>query len=195
MDENTLVIFSSDNGPVYDDGYADGTTVKTSMEEVDRGHDGSGPFSGGKYQIYEGGTRVPLIMRWPAAIQPGTSEALVSQVDLLKTFANQLSVEVPAGAARDSRDTGGAFLGEDSEGAEIILEQAKNLAIRKGNWKYFDNAPLRGPRGKKAPPLKVQLFNIATEQGEKNELSAERPEVAKELSELLNRYRKAGLAE
>ena len=78
---NTLVIFSSDNGPVYDDGYEDGTTVRTSTQETDRGHDGSGPFRGGKYQIYEGGTRVPFIVKWPGHIQPGKSAAMVSQID------------------------------------------------------------------------------------------------------------------
>ena len=68
LSDNTIVIFSSDNGPVYDDGYDDGTTVKTSTKENDRGHDGSGHFRGGKYQIYEGGTRVPLIIRWPGHV-------------------------------------------------------------------------------------------------------------------------------
>ena len=81
--ENTILIFSSDNGPVYDDGYDDGTKVHTSTEEVDQGHDGSGEYRGGKYQIYEGGTRVPMIIRWPEKIQPGSSDALFSQVDFL----------------------------------------------------------------------------------------------------------------
>ena len=85
--ENTIVIFSSDNGPVYDDGYNDGTTVRPTSGEVDGGHDASGPYRGGKYQLYEGGTRVPFIIRWPGKIQPGTSEALVSQVDFLASFA------------------------------------------------------------------------------------------------------------
>ncbi|MEX1049145.1 MAG: sulfatase-like hydrolase/transferase, partial [Akkermansiaceae bacterium] len=85
--ENTLVIFSSDNGPVYDDGYDDGTKVHTSTGEVDQGHDGSGPYRGGKYQIYEGGTRVPFIVRWPAKIKSGVSDALVSQIDFIASFA------------------------------------------------------------------------------------------------------------
>ena len=63
LTENTLVIFSSDNGPVYDDGYDDGTTVKPARGESDRRHDGSGIYRGGKYQIYEGGTRIPFIIR------------------------------------------------------------------------------------------------------------------------------------
>ena len=65
LSENTIFIVSSDNGPVYDDGYEDGSTVRKSTEEADQGHDGSGPYRGGKYQIYEGGTRVPFIIRWP----------------------------------------------------------------------------------------------------------------------------------
>ena len=90
LTENTIVIFSSDNGPVYDDGYDDGTTVRTSTKEIDQGHDGSGPYRGGKYQIYEGGTRVPFILRWPARVEPGVSDALVNQIDLLASFADLL---------------------------------------------------------------------------------------------------------
>ncbi|MCP4950894.1 MAG: sulfatase-like hydrolase/transferase, partial [Proteobacteria bacterium] len=81
--ENTLVIFSSDNGPVYDDGYEDGTKVRTSSAEVDNGHDGSGPYRGGKYQIYEGGTGVPFIISWPEKIQDSKSDALARQINFL----------------------------------------------------------------------------------------------------------------
>ena len=88
--DNTLVIFSSDNGPVYDDGYEDGTTVHTSSKEVDRGHDGSGPYRSGKYQIYEGGTRVPFIVKWPGHVTPGESAALVNQIDFIASFAELL---------------------------------------------------------------------------------------------------------
>lgn len=195
VDDNTIVIFSSDNGPVYDDGYQDGTTVLTSTKEVDRGHDGSGPYRGGKYQLFEGGTRVPLIIRWPAGIEPAVSDALVTQVDFLKSFANHLKVEVPSGHAIDSRDYLPAFLGKDEKGAEIILEQAKSVAIRKGNLKYFNGwagQMFQQPKNWKPRPM---LFDVSKDKMESNNLAEENPELATELGEMLEKYQTQGLAE
>ena len=189
LDGNTLVIFTSDNGPVYDDGYQDGTTVDRSTEEVDRGHDGSGAYRGGKYQIYEGGTRVPMIVRWPGHIEPGVSDALVTQVDFLASFARMVGQDVPADAAQDSRDTLDAFLGKEPEGAAIILEQARDLALRKGPWKYI--AATKNRRG--VIDDQAALYNIAEDIGEQNNIIAEHPEVAKELSALLESHREKGL--
>ena len=187
LDKNTIVIFSSDNGPVYDDGYADGTTVLTSKEEVDRGHDASGAWRGGKYQIYEGGTRVPLILRWPGVVQPGVSDALVTQVDLLASFAGMLHQEIPAGAAQDSRDCLDAFLGKDTKGSAMILEQAHCVAIRKGPWKYIEAAR---KKGRNSQP---ELYNIADDVAEQNNVIAEHPDVARELAALLQKYKEQGL--
>ena len=135
--ENTLVIFSGDNGPVYDDGYDDGTTVPTSTREVDQGHDGSGPYRGGKSQIYEGGNRVPFIVRWPAAVKPGVSGALVSQIDFVASFAAMFNQEIPSGDAIDSRDTLSALLGADAVGLPFMLVEAKDQALREGPWKFI----------------------------------------------------------
>ena len=189
LDKDTIVIFSSDNGPAYDDGYKDGTTVRTSTEEVDRGHDGSGIYRGGKYQIYEGGTRVPLIVRWPGAIRPGVSEALVTQVDLLASFAGMLKQEIPDGAAPDSRNCLGAFLGEDAQGSPVILEQASRLAIRKGPWKYIEAAAARRKRGNRP----AELYHVETDVGEQNNVIAEHPDAARQLATLLETYRRQGL--
>jgi len=79
---NTLVIFSSDNGPIFNDGYADGAVKEAN------GHMPGGPYRGGKYQIYEAGTRVPFIVSWPGKIAPGVSPALVNQVDLFASLAD-----------------------------------------------------------------------------------------------------------
>jgi len=173
--DNTIVIFSSDNGPVYDDGYVDGTTVKTSTAEVDRGHDGSGPYRGGKYQIYEGGTRVPFIVRWPAKIEPGKTDALFSQVDLLASFASMLDIELQADEAIDSRNNLDALLGKDAKGLPYMLEEARGLAIRRGPWKYI------GGKGDKVG----QLYNLESDIDEQTNVAAENPEVAAELQELL----------
>jgi arylsulfatase A len=176
LKENTIVIFSSDNGPVYDDGYDDGTTVKTSQEEVDRGHDGSGIYRGGKYQIYEGGTRVPFIIRWPARIKPGVSAALVNQIDFIASFAQMLAVDVAENEAVDSRDTLKAFLGEDPRGLAFMIEEAgrNGRALRLGQWKYI--APQLSRKGGKGAP--AELYDLASDPGESKNIIAAHPEKA-----------------
>jgi arylsulfatase A len=177
LTKNTIVIFSSDNGPVYDDGYDDGTKVHTSSKEVDQGHDGSGPYRGGKYQIYEGGTRVPFIIRWPAKIAPGTSKALVNQIDFVASFARLTGQDLPADEAVDSRDTLDAFLGKDAKGLPYMIEEARTLALRKGDWKF-----IRGAKNKKRAPAKGQLYNLAKDIGEQQNVIEQHPELAKELN-------------
>ena len=189
--DDTIVIFSSDNGPVYDDGYEDGTTVHTSTKEVDRGHDGSGPFRGGKYQIYEGGTRVPLIVRWPGRVEPGKSAALVSQIDFIASFAALLGVELGADQAIDSRDNLAALLGKDPRGLPFMLEEAGTVALRAGSWKFIPGG--RGARGRK--PAKAELYNLDADPGEQENLIDKHPGRAAEMRELLQRLQqsKAGL--
>ena len=176
--DDTIVIFSSDNGPVYDDGYVDGTTVRTSTAEVDRGHDGSGEFRGGKYQIFEGGTRVPLIVRWPGKVEPGVSPALVSQIDFLATFAGMLGVDVPDDQAIDSRDASAALFGEDRSGAEFVVEEARGLAVRLGQWKFV------APGGQQRRGL---LFDLQDDPGEARDVASEHPDVVARCSALLDR--------
>ncbi len=179
--DNTIVIFSSDNGPVYDDGYDDGTTVLTSSKESDRGHDGSGVYRGGKYQIYEGGTRVPLIVRWPARIKPGTSDALVSQVDFVASFAAMVGVDLPNDAAPDSRDNLSALFGKDKTGSDFIVEHARGVALRRGSWKYIESQKHRNKDG----VSEGELYNLNEDVGEQNNIIAHHPEVAKEMAALL----------
>ncbi|MCK5564838.1 MAG: arylsulfatase [Planctomycetes bacterium] len=183
LTENTIVIFSSDNGPVYDDGYDDGTTVKTSTADNDRGHYGAGPYRGGKYQIYEGGTRVPFLIRWPGKIKPGKSDALVSQMDLVASFAKLLDVELGQDEARDSRDNLKAFLGEDQDGLEYMIEEARQLAIRKGKWKYVAPKKQKKAKGK----LSGELYNLKDDIAEKDNVIAMYPERAAEMAGLLDK--------
>jgi arylsulfatase A-like enzyme len=174
--EDTLVIATSDNGPVYmDGGYQDGCEVRGSSGS-DRGHDASGIYRGGKYQIYEGGTRVPFIVRWPGKVKPGVSDALVSQVDLVASLAALLDVKVPQGQARDSRNHLAALLGQAPQGAEIILEHSLGrVAIRHRNWKYIDDKP--------------QLYDLSQDPGETTNLVDRFPAIAREMQGLLERYR------
>ncbi|MDF7800165.1 arylsulfatase [Pontiellaceae bacterium B1224] len=181
--ENTIVIFSSDNGPTYDDGYDDGTTVKTSTGESDRGHDASGIWRGGKYQIYEGGTRVPFIVCWPARIKPGTSDALVSQIDLLASFAELLNLDLADGEAVDSRSSLAAFLGTDSQGQTFIIEESFGQALRQGDWKYIAPAKPGWPPRRK--PIPKTLYNLKDDPGETKNIIAEYPEKAASMEQLL----------
>jgi arylsulfatase A-like enzyme len=185
LDQNTIVIFSSDNGPVYDDGYDDGSKVRTSTKESDNGHDGSGPYRGGKYQIYEGGTRVPLIVRWPGHITPGeVSTALISQTDFLASFADLLGVKISEKDSVDSRNYLQALLGKDKVGAKYIIEDGqRTLALRMGDWKYI--APTHS---KKKKAKKDRLYNLKKDVGEQHNVIDANPEIAKDMKKTLNQY-------
>jgi arylsulfatase A-like enzyme len=188
--DNTIVILSSDNGPVYDDGYDDGTTVLCSQEESDRGHDGSGPWRGGKYQIYEGGTRVPFVVRWPEKIKPGVSDAMVNQIDLLGSFAELLDVELAAEDAVDSRSTLQAFLGQDPAGLEYMIEESFGLALRERGWKYI--APAKPTWPPQRPPIPASLYNLQDDPGETKNLIADHPERARAMKNKLQALVEAG---
>ena len=180
--ENTIVIFSSDNGPTYDDGYVDGSTVKTSKADNDLGHYAAGPFRGGKYQIYEGGTRVPLIISWPSIIVPGVTNALVNQIDFLHSFATLLDLDLPNDAALDSRDTIDVFLGKSDQSLSYMLEEAPNaVAIRKDQWKYIEfHASKYRPN-----PKPAELYDLSVDIAEVKNIIAEHPQVAKSLCKQL----------
>ncbi|GJM65036.1 arylsulfatase [Persicobacter diffluens] len=188
--DNTMVIFSSDNGPIYQDGgYEDGCVDMN--EEVDRGHDASGVYTGGKYRIWEGGTRVPLIVNWPKQIKAGVSNALISQTDFLATFAEMLQQPLPQDAAPDSRNLWPAFSGKDAQGAEILIEQATGLkpglALRQGQWKLIELHPPH-TWGKPFDQRKIvgyELYNLAQDPAEKVNLTETNPDKASELKSIL----------
>ncbi len=185
LTDNTLVIFTSDNGPVVDDGYADGAVEKLN------GHVPAGPLRGGKYSSFEGGTRVPFITRWPGKIKAGqTSAALVCQIDLMNSLATLAGTTLAAGAGPDSLNVLPALLGEAQFGRESLVEQGGPLAIRKGEWKLFPTgvgpagrAPAAGARGK---PM---LFNLADDLAETKDVAAEHADKVKELGDLFQQIR------
>jgi arylsulfatase A-like enzyme len=174
--ENTLVIVSSDNGPVLDDGYADG-----AVEDLN-GHQPSGPLRGGKYSINEGGTRVPFIACWPERIKPGVSDALVCQIDLLASFAALAGQKLSADAGPDSFDVLPALLGESPVGRDHLVEHRRELAIRQGPWKLI---PAK-------PDAKAQLYNLADDLGETRDVAVENADRTKQLRNLLDRIREQG---
>lgn len=187
---NTLVIFSSDNGPVVDDGYADGA-VETLGD-----HKPAGPWRGGKYSNFEGGTRVPLITRWPGRIKPGVSEALVSQVDFLASLASLSGRPLPPEAGPDSFDMLPALLGQSKTGRDHLVEHARTTSLRQGRWKFIP--PNQGPKVNKNTNTETgaddgpQLYDVVSDPGEQVNLAAQHPEKVKELTELLARIRAAG---
>jgi arylsulfatase A-like enzyme len=115
LSTNTLVILSSDNGPVVDDRYRDG-----AVEHLGD-HRPAGPLRGGKYGIFEGGTRVPLITRWPRHITPGVSDALICHVDFLASFAVLTGQKLAAGEGPDSRNVLPALLGQSETGRDELV--------------------------------------------------------------------------
>ncbi len=169
---DTLVIFTSDNGPVVDDGYQDRAV------ELLGSHRPAGDLRGGKYSLFEGGTRVPFIVRWPAAVAPGVSPALLSQVDLLSSFAGWLGQPAPP-EARDSVDVMRALLGTSRTARETLVEQAGGFALRQGTWKYIEPNP--GPEMSRQTNTELgnfrepQLYDLASDIGERRNLAATDP--------------------
>jgi arylsulfatase A-like enzyme len=187
--DDTLLIFTSDNGPVYDDGYQDGAV------EDRNGHEAAGPLRGGKYSNFEAGTRVPFIVHWPTRVKPGTSDALLGQVDLFASFAALTGLPF-ASDAPDSFNLLPALLGESKTGRDHLVEQAGSQSMRRGAWKYipagkgpavFKNTNIESGR---AP--EDRLYNLADDIGETQNLAAKHPEILKELVTQLEKVRKEG---
>jgi arylsulfatase A-like enzyme len=185
LSSNTVVIVTSDNGPVVTDGYDDGAAENLN------GHRPAGPLRGGKYTIYEGGTRVPFILRWPGRVKPGSSDALVCLVDLSASFAALTGQKLGVGDAPDSRDVLGALLGEAPAGRDKLVEHDgfNVLGFRDGPWKFIQ--PHRGPAGRQRP---AELYDLATDLGEARNLRTNRTDKAEELSRMLEEARQSGPA-
>jgi arylsulfatase A-like enzyme len=187
---NTLVIFTSDNGPVVDDGYKDDAVVKLGN------HKPAGLLRGGKYSNFEAGTRVPLLVRWPGRIKRGVSKALVSQIDLLASFASLTRESLAASDAPDSFDLMKALLGEATTGRDSLVEQAGALSLRQGPWKYIE--PSTGPGMSRNTNTELgndpapQLYNLASDLGETRNVATEHPARVKAMAEELHRIRQSG---
>ena len=183
-----LVLFSSDNGPVLDDGYKD------QAVELLGSHQPAGPLRGGKGGIYEGATRVPFLVWWPGRVKPGVSDALVSQVDLLASFAALTGQELGPEDAPDSVNVLPALLGDQAAGREFLVEHSGVLALRQGHWKYVE--PSKGPAV--TPQTQVEtgyhpagyLFHLGGDLGERESLVSKNPEKMRDMAEKLDQIRK-----
>jgi arylsulfatase A-like enzyme len=169
---------------VVDDGYRDEAVEKLG------GHRPAGPFRGGKYSKFEGGTRVPMVIRWPGRVRPGTSKALVGQVDLMASLAALAGAQGPAAGSADSRDHLAAFLGDDPVGRRSLIEQANGLALRSGKWKFIPAS--RGPARNAQTNTELgnaprpQLYDLDADPGEVRDVAEAHPEIVDRLRKELD---------
>jgi arylsulfatase A-like enzyme len=190
LSDNTLIIVTSDNGPVVDDGYKD------QAVELLNGHTPSGPLRGGKYSLFDGGTRVAFIAKWNGKIKPGISDALFSQIDLMASFSSLTGQSLKEDEAPDSFDYLNTLLGKSKKGREWLVEHAGRLTILKGNWKFIEPGPgvkveINTNTETGNDPL-PQLYNLKNDIGEKNNVASQNPEIVKGLSMLLSKIRDDG---
>ena len=188
--DNTLIILTSDNGPVVDDGYAD------RAEELLGDHKPAGPWRGGKYSAFEGGTAVPLIVSWPAQVKAAQeSTALVSHIDLFASLGTLVGARLPRGAAADSRDALSTLLGRDRADRPYVVEQANDhtLSIRTRDWKYItpsNSGPMItwGPKIETGYLPEPQLFDMRKVTERENE-AARHPDIVATLQSALEDIR------
>ncbi|MBT3278777.1 MAG: arylsulfatase [Phycisphaerales bacterium] len=178
--EDTLILFSSDNGPVLDDGYKDDARQKNGK------HTASGILKGGKYSHFEGGTCVPFITYWPGTIKPGVSDAVVSQTDYLASLAAMTGATVPAGQAIDSVNIMPALLGESKEGIEAFYQKG---TVRCGEWKFIAGSTKRDGTVKHS-----QLYNLKADPSEKKNVAKANPKVVTKLQAMLKATKAKGQA-
>jgi arylsulfatase A-like enzyme len=175
--ENTLVIFTSDNGPVLNDGYYDEAVEKIG------GHKPAGPLRGGKYSLFEAGTRIPFVTYWKGRIEPQVSNALVCQMDLLASLAKLVDAEMDD---TDSRELLDVFMGKSKKGREeLVIEATTRTAMRKGDWvmipPYDEKAVNELVNIELGNEENYQLYNLKTDIGQQMNLAESNPELLKEL--------------
>jgi arylsulfatase A-like enzyme len=190
LEKNTLIIITSDNGPVVDDGYKD------QAVELLGSHRPAGPLRGGKYSAFDGGTRVVFIASWKGSIKKGVSDALFSQIDLMASFSGLAGTVLPEGAAPDSHDNLNTLLGKTNTGREWVVEHALNgrLSIIRGDWKLIEPGQgvkvLANTNTETGNDPLPQLYNLKTDIGEKNNVAPGNMDIVKELTDLLEGIRK-----
>jgi arylsulfatase A-like enzyme len=183
--ENTLIVFTSDNGPVVNDGYYDEAVEKLGD------HTPSGPLRGGKYSLFEAGTRVPFITYWKGTIQPKVSDAVVCQLDFLSSFASLTGVKL--NDKIDSQNYINTLLGKSLKGRnELVIEASSRTALRQGDWIMIP--PYKGVAINKQVNIELgnsnqyQLYNLKNDIGQKNNLASSQPKLLKKMIAAHNKY-------
>ena len=194
LEDNTLIILTSDNGPVLDDGYDDQALKLAGT------HRAGGPFRGAKYSAYEAGNAVPFIVSWQGHVARGQkSDALLSLNDIFRSLSTLIGQEIPDAAAPDSRDMLRTLLGKSRKSVPYLLTMPNNRSInlRTKNWKYIepsDGKPMItwGPRietGYKSVP---QLYDMTRSRYEATDVASQHPELVSEFQDIIDRERKSG---
>jgi len=189
LEKNTLIIFSSDNGPVVDDGYHD------QSAELLGGHKPAGPLRGGKYSAFEAGTRVPFIVVWPGTVRQGTTPAAFSQIDLLRSFAAFLNIQLADSVGSDSFNHWSQLTGNDTSDREFIVQQSvtMTLSVIQNDWKYIEPSSKTNYN----PDTKIEfgntpepkLYHLSEDISEQNNVTKKFPEKTIELARLLESIR------
>ncbi len=189
--ENTLIVFTSDNGPVLNDGYYDDAVEKLGK------HKPGGPLRGGKYSLFEAGTRVPFVTYWKGKIEPKVSDALVCQMDLLASFAKLVGVEEKT---TDSQDMLDVLMGKSDEGRKsLVLEASSRTALRQGDWLMIP--PYDGPSIAKDVNIELgnskefQLYNLKEDIGQQKNQATTNVEKLKEILETFKTLRGEGFSD
>lgn len=190
--DNTLVILTSDNGPVLDDGYDDGAAALVGS------HPPTGPFRGNKYSSFEGGTMVPAIVVWPGRVAAGEdSDALLSQVDFYASLGELIGARIPRGEAPDSRPLAAALLASDpTVEAPYVIEFSSDhtMSVRTPEWKYIEPSDMPakitwGPDVETGNAPLPQLYDMKADPGETHNVALENPAVVFDLQNILRRAR------
>jgi arylsulfatase A-like enzyme len=186
--ENTLIVFSSDNGPVLNDGYYDDAVEKLGN------HKPAGNLRGGKYSLFEAGTRVPFITYWKGKIQPTVSDALICQVDLLRSIAALVN---SSAETQDSKQLLNEFLGKSTKGRDkLIIEATTRTAMRKGDWllipPYNEAALNRQVNIELGNAKEWQLYNLSSDVSQQNDLAETNMEKLQELKKEFEEVRGKG---
>lgn len=195
--DKTLVLVTSDNGPVLDDGYKD----EAFERNRDAGHLPAGPFRGGKYSSHQGGTRVSLLARWPGVIKPGSvSDALVSQVDFPATLARLAGADPAPFVGLDGLDVAASLRsGQPVRDHVVSHGGGPRYSLREGKWVYvtpYAASNLRtfhGPGHVQGAPTQVeQLYDLESDPGERRNVAKDQPEVVARLKARLAAARSKG---
>ncbi|MEO5582554.1 MAG: sulfatase-like hydrolase/transferase, partial [Saprospiraceae bacterium] len=169
LDKNTLIIFTSDNGPVLNDGYYDDAVEKLGK------HTPAGGLRGGKYSLYEGGTKVPFIAYWRGKIKPGKSNAMMCQLDFMASFASMVHIPCPK---NDSQNFLPSLLGTSTKGrTQLVVEASGKLAYRENQYSMIP--PYSGPAVSEFTNIELgnspeyQLYDLTTDPGQIHNLAKE----------------------
>ncbi len=171
LEKNTVVMFASDNGPYFEGG-ADPDYFNSN-----------GPLRGFKRDLYEGGIRTPMIVRWPGKVKENTvSDHISAFWDVLPTLAEISGAEVPA--ETDGISFLPALLGKKQKGHDYLYwefhEEGGKAGVRMGNWKAVK---LNADQGIQDP---IELYDLSKDEGETNDVSASNPEIVRKLIGIMN---------